>query len=195
MKLASVGRAGRTGGGKTTMSDSVMNEYESARRSGKATRTATSASSRYETTRPRRSRRRRGATGGLVTAFRPSWFTATSLVVHPALDDLELDHRQREHEDEEDHRLRARVAELEVLEGVQVDAVDERARRVDRPASGQQVDLGEGLQHRDRVDDQQEEQRWRDHRHGDAGEEPDTLRAVEAGRLVDLLGHALQTGE
>src|SRR5437588_7628888 len=125
MKLANVGRAGRTGGGKTTMSDSVMKEYESARRSGKATRIATTASTTYEISRPVRKERRRLTTGGLATAARPSWFTATSLVVDPPLDDLELDDGEREHQDEEDHGLRARVAELEILEGVEVDAVDE----------------------------------------------------------------------
>src|SRR5258708_2787818 len=50
MKLASVGRTGRTGGGNVTMSDSVMNEYDRASRSGEATRIATRACTREQTT-------------------------------------------------------------------------------------------------------------------------------------------------
>src|SRR5688572_24905843 len=88
-----------------------------------------------------------------------------SLVMHPPLDEAELDERERHDQEEKDHCLRARVSELEVLERVLIDAVHEHARRINRSAAREQVDLREGLQHRDRVHDEQEEQRWRDHRH------------------------------
>src|SRR5258708_821172 len=75
MKLANVGRTGRTGGGNVTMSDSVMNEYDRASRSGNATRIATSASATYEATRPGRTARRRAGnlvvTGNALCARRP----------------------------------------------------------------------------------------------------------------------------
>src|SRR6267143_6536280 len=50
-----------------------------------------------------------------------------SLIVHPALDESELDDRQRHDQDKEHDRFGARESELEILEGVEVDAVDERA--------------------------------------------------------------------
>ena len=47
--------------------------------------------------------------------------------MHSPLDDLELDDRQDEHEEEQHDGLRAGEPELEVLERVEIDAVDERA--------------------------------------------------------------------
>src|SRR5438445_1968853 len=191
-----------------------MNEYESARRSGNATRTETTASSTYEPAlRSGRGRRCRWmataeaardealtglaplvrlarASGRLRSASRPR-----SLVMNQPLDETELNEREDEHQREEHDRLRAGEAELEVLERIEVDAVDERPGRVHGTASRQKVDLREGLQHRDGVDDQEEEQRRRHHRDRDAGEHPDAASPVEARRLVDLLGDSLKTGE
>src|SRR5437868_3171783 len=94
----------------------------------------------------------------------PSWRSPPrwrSLVMDQSLDEAELNDRQRHDEDEEHHRFGAREPELEVLEGVQIDAVNERARRVDRTASRQEVDLRERLKDSDRVDHEKEEERWR----------------------------------
>src|SRR6266705_3772327 len=77
-----------------------------------------------------------------------------SLVMHESLDEAELDDRERHDQDEEHDRFGARESELEVLERVEIDAVDERSRRVDGTASRQQMDLRECLQHGDGVDNE-----------------------------------------
>ena len=137
---------------------------------------------------------------GKATMIEPtarSAYVRTVLItgMHSPLDESELHERERHDQEEQDHRLRAGVAELEVLKGVLIDAVDENARGIHRSASCEQVDLREGLEHRDRVDDEQEEQRRRHHWDGDAGEHPEPARAVDTGGLVDLLGHSLQSRE
>src|SRR5438132_4649568 len=108
-------------------------------------------------------------TGGRRDALTPlSGARPLSLIVHPTLDEAELHEGQRQDEREEDDRLRARQSELEVLERVEVDAVDQRSGRVDRSAAREQVDLREGLQDGDGVDDGEYEQSRRVHRKRDA---------------------------
>ena len=53
------------------------------------------------------------------------WCAAPASVVHLLLDVAELDHRQRDDDDHQHHRLRGRAAEVERLEAVEVHLVDE----------------------------------------------------------------------
>src|SRR5438309_3168092 len=87
----------------------------------------------------------------------PAPLVPGSLVMHQPLDKAELNDRQRHDQDKEHDRFGACETELEILEGVEIDAVHERARGVDRATSREKVDLRERLQDGDRVDDQKEE--------------------------------------
>src|SRR4029077_2486405 len=118
-----------------------------------------------------------------------------SLVMHQSLDEAELNDRQCHDQDEEDDRFGARESELEVLEGVEIDAVDERARRVDRTASREEVDLRERLKDGDRVDNEEEEEGWRHQWDRDPCEHPRAPCAVESRGFVDLLRNPLKARE
>src|SRR3954465_11636237 len=204
------------GGGNDAISDSLMSEYESASSKGNATMSEPTISNAYLNRVPVFTDRRLARVTAVECAAPTAASTLTgtrslvqfrssarvdcgrpgrprSLVMHPSLADAELDDRERHHEQQQDHRLRARESELEVLERVLIDAVDEHSCGIDGPAAGHHVDLGKGLKHGDGVDDKKKEQRRRPHRDGDPREHPQPARTVEPRGFVDLLGDALQS--
>src|SRR5689334_15713983 len=80
---------------------------------------------------------------------------STISVLDLLLDEAELHHRERDHDDHEDHRLRRRPAQVGRLHAVVVHLVDEDLRRPRGPALRRRVDHPEGVEERvDDVDDE-----------------------------------------
>src|SRR5262245_61996408 len=76
---------------------------------------------------------------------------STILVLHLALDEAELDHRERDDDEHDDHRLGRGAAEVGRLDPVVVDLVDEDVGRLRGPALRGGVDHAEGVE--ESVDD------------------------------------------
>src|SRR5512135_2735236 len=63
-----------------------------------------------------------------------------ALVLHLALDEAELHHGERNHDDHQDHRLRRRAAQVEALEAVVEHLVHQDRGRSGRAACGGGID-------------------------------------------------------
>ena len=74
------------------------------------------------------------------------------------------------------------------------DEVREHVGLLERPALGEQVDLPERLEREDRADDDGEEDRRREQRHGDVAKSRPRARAVDLGGFEQVVGHRLQPG-
>src|SRR5690606_13519242 len=103
------------------------------------------------------------------------------------------------HQDRHQHQREGRgVSEVVVRECLLVDVERHRESGVGGAAAGEHEDQVEGLHAGDarhRAGEQDEEGRRPQHRKRDAGEPPPPARAVDRGRVVEVLGDAAETAE
>ena len=99
--------------------------------------------------------------------------------------DLEHDQRQRHDDQEQDDRLGGGAAEFIVEKRVAVDRVDDQVGGFARAALGQNLDLAEGLERLDDVDDERVEHDGAQTRQRQAEKLLHAVRAVHRGALVD----------
>ena len=112
---------------------------------------------------------------------------------HPLLADVaDVDERQRQHGQEEDHGQHRAAPLVEELEGLQVHLVSHHVRV--EAAARHDVDDVEDLEHDDGRRDGDHDQGAPDHGHGDPEELLALAGSVQAGGLGDLRGHALDGG-
>src|SRR5712692_7656379 len=105
---------------------------------------------------------------------------ARSCVMHPALDEAELDRGQPDDDRHQYDRLRRRAAEVEADDAVVPDLVDEDLGRLCRTALGYVVDDPERVEKRiDDVDDEEEEAGRRQQRKDDRPEPAAWAGAVD----------------
>src|SRR6478735_10088746 len=122
---------------------------------------------------------------------------ASSDIVHPLLLEPELQGGHRDDDDEDDEGDRGGIPLLVLDEAPLVelrhDRLGLRVGRVRRP--GHDEDEVERLERADDGEHRDEEDARADLRERDRPELPDAARAVERGRLVEVLWHALDRGE
>ncbi|KZS01422.1 Uncharacterized protein APZ42_001930, partial [Daphnia magna] len=109
------------------------------------------------------------------------------------LDKTELHHRQRHHDQHQDHRLRGRAAHVQRLEAVVVNLVNQNGRVFAGTALGGGVDDAEGVKKGiNHVDHQKEKRGGRQEREHDGPKAVPGAGPVDGRRLQQGFGDGLQ---
>src|SRR5262245_3912681 len=108
------------------------------------------------------------------------WCSPSTAIVHPPLEQQELSQGHQQGHDEQAQR-QAGADRRRGSRAVLDDPEQQRLGGVDGPAPGEDVHLGVRLEGEDHQHHDQEQQRGRDERDGDAEEAPEGAEAVEGG--------------